>query len=140
MGVSPPIPSLAPQLRPCLTPPLVTAIFCRPHPQPRRPLASPAACCFLLLCAALPLVRCCAMSSTPPWTNMAEGLTMEYKEEVPEKVWRGRRSGVASAGCGGGVYARRSRSGRRGHNWKESQKNHNLENSFQKTMLISMEG
>ena len=105
----------------------------------RRPLASPAACCFLLLCAALPLVRCCAMPSTPPWTNVAEGLLMEYEKEVAEKVWRGRRSGAVSPGCGGGVYARRSRSGRRGHNWKESQKNHNPEISVQK-MLISMEG
>jgi len=61
---------------------------------------------------------------------------MEYEEEVAEKVWRGRRSGVASAGCGGGVYARRSRSGRRGHNWKESQKNHNPEISFQKNANI----
>ncbi|EMS55860.1 Guanylate-binding protein 4 [Triticum urartu] len=39
---------------------------------------------------------------------------MEYEKEVAEKVWRGRRSGVVSPGCGGGVYARRSRSGRRG--------------------------
>ena len=62
---------------------------------------------------------------------MAEGLSMEYEEEVAEKVWRGKRSRVASAGCGGGNYARRSRSGWRGHNWKESQKNHNLEISFQ---------
>ena len=53
---------------------------------------------------------------------MAEGLSMEYEEEVAEKVWRGKRSRVASAGCGGGDYARRSRSERRGHNWKESQK------------------
>ena len=50
-----------------------------------------------------------------------------------QEVW------AVSPGCGGGVYARRSRSGRRGHNWKESQKNHNPEISFQK-MLISMEG
>ena len=63
---------------------------------------------------------------------------MEYEEEVAKKVWRGKRSRVASAGCGGGDYARRSRSGRRGHNWKESQKNHNPEISVQK-MLISME-
>ena len=105
----------------------------------RRPLASPAACFFLLLCAALPLVRYCAMPSTSPWTNVAEGLSMEYEEEVAEKVCRGKRSRVASAGCGGGDYARRSHSGRRGHNWKESQKNHNPEISFQK-MLISMEG
>ena len=48
-------------------------------------------------------------------------------------------SRVASAGCGGGDYARRSRSRRRGDNWKVSQKNHNPEFSFQK-MLISMEG
>ena len=47
---------------------------------------------------------------------------MEYEEEVAEKVWRGKRPRVASVDCGGGVYARRSRSGRRGHNWKESQK------------------
>ena len=67
---------------------------------------------------------------------MAEGLSMEYEEEVAEKVWRGKRSRVASAGCGGGDYARRSRSGRRGHNWKESQKNHNPEISFQKNANI----
>ncbi|XBI49818.1 hypothetical protein VPH35_113322 [Triticum aestivum] len=54
------------------------------------------------------------MSSIPPWTNVAEGLSMEYEEEVAEKVWRGKRSRVASAGYGGGDYARRSRSGRRG--------------------------
>ena len=126
----PPIPSLAPLSRPCLAPPPVVAIFCRPplshagriSALHRRPLASLAACCFLLLCAALPLVRCCAMPSTPPWTNVAEGLLMEYEKEVTEKLWRGRRSGAVSPGCGGGVYARRSRSGRRGHNWKESQK------------------
>ena len=53
---------------------------------------------------------------------MAEGLLMEYEKEVAEKVWRGRRSGAVSPGCGGGVYPTRSRSGRRGHNWKESQK------------------
>ena len=70
---------------------------------------------------------------------MAEGLSMEYEEEVAEKVWRGKRSRVASAGCGRGDYARRSQSGRRCHNWKESQKNHNPKISFQK-MLISMEG
>ena len=91
----------------------------------RRPLALPATCFFLLLCAALPLVRCCAMPSTWPWTNVAEGLSIEYEEEVVEKVWRGKRSRVAPAGCGGGDYARSSRSGRRDHNWKESQKNHN---------------
>ena len=82
----------------------------------RRPLASPAVCCFLLLYAALPLVHCCAMPSTPPWTNVAEELLMEYEKEVAEKVWRGKRSGAVSPGCDGGVYARRSRSGRRGHN------------------------
>ncbi|VAH42870.1 unnamed protein product [Triticum turgidum subsp. durum] len=54
------------------------------------------------------------MPSTPPWTNVAEGLLMEYEKEVAEKVWRGRRSGAVSPGCGGGAYARRSRSGRRG--------------------------
>ena len=53
---------------------------------------------------------------------MAEGLLMEYEKEVAEKVCRGRRSGAVSPGCGGGVYARRSRSERRGHNWKESPK------------------
>ena len=62
---------------------------------------------------------------------MAEGLSMEYEEEVAEKVWRGKRSRVASAGCDGGDYPR-SRSRRRCHNWKESQKNHNPEISFQK--------
>ena len=62
---------------------------------------------------------------------------MEYEEEVAEKVWRGKRSRVASAGCGGGDYARRSRSGRRGHNWKESQKNHNPEISVQKNANIN---
>ena len=67
---------------------------------------------------------------------MEEGLSMEYEEEVAEKVWRGRRSGVASAGCGGGVYARRSQSGRRCHNWKESQKIHNPEISFRKNANI----
>ena len=87
-----------------------------------RPLASPTAFFFLLLCAALPLVRYCAMPSTPPWTNVAEGLLMEYEKEVAEKVWRGRRSGAVSPGCGGGVYLTRSRSERRGHNWKQSQK------------------
>jgi hypothetical protein len=77
------------------------------------------------------------MPSTPPWTNVAEGLLMEYEKEVAEKVWRGRRSGAVSPGCGGGVYARRSRSGRRGHNWKESQKkNHNPEISVQKNANI----
>ncbi|KAF7053755.1 hypothetical protein CFC21_061600 [Triticum aestivum] len=54
------------------------------------------------------------MPSTPSSTNVAEGLLMEYEKEVAEKVWRGRRSGAVSPGCGGGVYARRSRSGRRG--------------------------
>ncbi|KAF7078284.1 hypothetical protein CFC21_082751 [Triticum aestivum] len=54
------------------------------------------------------------MPSTPPWTNVAEGLLMEYEKEVAEKVWRGRRSGVVSPGCGGGVYPRRSRSRRTG--------------------------
>ncbi|KAF7012489.1 hypothetical protein CFC21_026677 [Triticum aestivum] len=54
------------------------------------------------------------MPSTPPWTNVAEGLLMEYKKEVAEKVWRGRRSGAVSPGYGGGVYPTRSRSGRRG--------------------------
>ena len=67
---------------------------------------------------------------------MAGGLSMEYEEEVAEKVWRGKRSRVASAGCGGGDYARRSRSERRGHNWKESQKNHNPEISVQKNANI----
>ncbi|VAI09394.1 unnamed protein product [Triticum turgidum subsp. durum] len=62
------------------------------------------------------------MPSTPPWTNVVEGLLMEYEKEVAEKVWRGRRSGAVSPGYGGGVYSTRTRSGRRGHNWKESQK------------------
>ena len=65
---------------------------------------------------------------------------MEYEKEVAEKVWRGRRSGAVSPGCGGGVYARRSRSGRRGHNWKESQKKIITRRSQFKKMLISMEG
>ncbi|VAH74371.1 unnamed protein product [Triticum turgidum subsp. durum] len=54
------------------------------------------------------------MPSTPPWTNVAEGLLMEYEKEVAKKVCRGRRSGEVSPGGGGGVYARRKRSGRRG--------------------------
>ena len=52
-------------------------------------------------------------------------------------MWRGKRSRVASAGCGGGDYAR-SQSGRIGHSWKESQKNNNPEILF-KNMLILME-
>uniref|UniRef100_M8D685 FAD-dependent oxidoreductase 2 FAD binding domain-containing protein n=1 Tax=Aegilops tauschii TaxID=37682 RepID=M8D685_AEGTA len=60
------------------------------------------------------------MPSTPPWTNGAEGLLMEYEKEVAEKVWRGRRSGAVSPGFGGGVYARRSRSGRRGKEDEQS--------------------
>ena len=64
---------------------------------------------------------------------------MEYEEDAAEKVWRGKRSRVASAGCGGGNYARRSRSGRRGHNWKESKKII-TRRSHSKKMLISMEG
>ena len=70
---------------------------------------------------------------------MVEGLLMEYEKEVAEKVCRGRRSGAVSPGCGGGVYARRSRSERRGHNWKESQKNITRGSQFKK-ILISMEG
>ena len=61
---------------------------------------------------------------------------MEYEKEVTEKLWRGRRSGAVSPGCGGGVYARMIQSGRRGHNWKESQKNHNPEISIQKNANI----
>ncbi|XBI32708.1 hypothetical protein VPH35_056123 [Triticum aestivum] len=77
------------------------------------------------------------MPSTPLWINVAEGLLMEYEKEVAEKVWRGKRSGAVSPGYGGGVYPTRSRSGRRGHNWKESQKNHNPEISVQKNANIN---
>ena len=63
---------------------------------------------------------------------------MKYEEKVAEKVWRGKRSRVASAGCDGGDFREAGAEGD-----VTIGKNHKkiiTWRSHSKKMLISMEG